>query len=618
MGSHIRNISRSISKATLHGSEADLHKIAEDSDSQVDLHEHLNPLKLPDALATQRCTCRLGIVVVSVLLSAINFGYNTSVLNTPEDVIRRALGGEEGYVDDFSWAIIVSIFAIGGLMGSALAPPILDTVGRKRFMLYNGVFLMGALLFQSASVSVLMMVIARLLVGVSCGGTTVAVPLYLGEIAPLNLRGSLGTLNQFACVVGILLAQVLGQPLGGPGEWRLLLGIGAIFATAQIALSAWVVESPRWLVMHEKFQDAERILMSLRGNDSVFVHLELDSMHCATMTEQRSLSAGQLFRSEKLRFPFLIGIALQIFQQWSGINAVFYYSTGFFENANFANPYLGTVLCGAVNVVATGVAVDLMDRAGRRPLLILSAVGMTVSSLLLTGALLRSQVAPEQAALMGYIQVAGVLAYVAFFEFGLGPIPWAITAELFGGAERATAMGACSAVNWVGNFIVGMTFPSLNAALGALTFVPFAVVTAIAAVFSWRYVPETKGRTLVEIQKEMQVLASGYSPQRVMSDDGDVDAKQPMLAAATGYKTIPSYSSFGSRAQSRRSPSTLAPPLSRAEGARDNMAPYMVSRRGYRESRQAQAGAVPRSISPMMPTEIQEVSASSINGGTGF
>eukprot|EP00467_Chlorarachnion_reptans_P018782 CAMPEP_0114510380 /NCGR_PEP_ID=MMETSP0109-20121206/13753_1 /TAXON_ID=29199 /ORGANISM="Chlorarachnion reptans, Strain CCCM449" /LENGTH=622 /DNA_ID=CAMNT_0001689677 /DNA_START=331 /DNA_END=2199 /DNA_ORIENTATION=+ len=489
MGAHVRAMSRSMSRESFSYTEDE------------------EPL-ITKALEQQACTSRLTIVVFSVLMGAINFGYNTSVLNTPEEVIRESLAGRR--VDDFSWAIIVSIFSIGGLVGSWVAPPLLDTIGRKSFMLFNGIFLTLVLLLEAMASSVAMMAFARLMIGASCGGTTVAVPLYLGEIAPVTLRGALGTLNQFAMVVGILLAQVLGggmfgwKGLGYDPGWRYLLAIGAVFSTLQVLLSCFVVESPRWLVMQNRKVEAKRILKMLRGigpnEDSAIIMIELESMEEVAQEEKREVSVGSLVRNPRNRFPFMIGVMLMIFQQFSGINAVFYYSTSFFKKANFADPYLGTVLCGSVNVLATLVAVDLMDRAGRKALLVLSSVGMTISSIILTVSLVASANFNLE---LGYLEVLGVLTYVTFFEFGLGPIPWAITAELFGAVERATAMGACSCINWIACFVIGLTFPGMSEFLGSYSFVPFALITMFSAFFSYSYVPETKGRSLKEIQDEM-------------------------------------------------------------------------------------------------------------------
>jgi len=508
MSSHVRAISRSVSKDSLVSNDF--------GDGTATEEDAL----IPDVLAHQGCTPRLAVVVLATLMGAINFGYNTSVLNTPEDIIRRTLV-EGSYVDDFSWAIIVSIFCMGGLIGSSLAGPLLDTIGRKSFMLFTGILMTLAIIFQASSVSVMMMVMARLFTGICCGGTTVVVPLYLGEIAPVSLRGSLGTLNQFAMVLGILIANVLGRPLGTDPAWRVLLGVGALFSTLQVLLGVCIVESPRWLVMNGKIDEAEKILRDLRGDDedgADYVGIEMESMKELAEEEKREISVTSLVRNPKLRFPFMVGVTLQLFQQFSGINAVFYYSTGFFEKAQFADPYLGTVLAGAVNVLATGFAVELMDRAGRVPLLILSTFGMTLSSLVLTASLVLSSMYNIE---LGAIEVMGVLSFVAFFEFGLGPIPWAITAELFGSAERATAMGACSAVNWTGNFIVGLTFPAMNSVCGSWTFLPFGAVTLIATLFSYKYVPETKGKSLQEIREAMNELKNdkvGKSPSTNSSE----------------------------------------------------------------------------------------------------
>jgi len=254
--------------------------------------------------------------------------------------------------------------------------------------------------------------------------------------------------------------------------------------------------------MNDEPAKAEKTLRQLRSTDEQegIIQVELESMQALTEQEKKEMTVGTLVRNPRHRLPFAIGVTLMLFQQWSGINAVFYYSTGFFKKAQFEDPYLGTVLTGAVNVLATGMAVELMDRAGRKALLVLSSAGMAISAVLLTAALVASDKLNVD---LGYIEVMGVLAYVAFFEFGLGPIPWAITGELFGAVERATAMGAASTVNWIASFVIGLVFPEMNTALGNYCFLPFAVVTVISVVFSHYVVPETKGKTLEEIRMEM-------------------------------------------------------------------------------------------------------------------
>jgi len=229
-----------------------------------------------------------------------------------------------------------------------------------------------------------------------------------------------------------------------------------------------------------------------------------------------------LLTKKSLRFPLIVGLGLQLAQQLSGINAVFYYSTGFFEKARFKDPWLGSVLAATVNVISTGLAVQMMDRLGRRTLLLISSTAMCLSSIALTVTLYLSADQPENVTL-GYVLVICVLLFVTFFEMGLGPIPWLIVAEIFPSKARATAMTAASALNWTANFIVGITFPHVTNNLGKWSFVPFAAFLVLTTAFTTEFVFETKGKSLQEIQQEIQdrtqSKTSGDSDQ--YSDDYD-------------------------------------------------------------------------------------------------
>jgi len=207
--------------------------------------------------------------------------------------------------------------------------------------------------------------------------------------------------------------------------------------------------------------------------------------------------------SPSLRKPLIIGLVLQFAQQLSGINAVFYYSTSFFERAHFQDPWLGSVLAAFVNVVATGVAVRLMDQAGRRLLLLVSSLGMCVSAIMLTWALQLTSAHPTSVVL-GYGSVVSVLLYVTLFELGLGPIPWLITAEIFPSSAASTCMTITCSANWIFNFCVGLLFPTMQAHLGSYVFVPFGVVCLLCFFFTAVYVPETRGKTLEKIQSDLK------------------------------------------------------------------------------------------------------------------
>ena len=420
---------------------------------------------IPDHQLNPPLTSPLLLAVTCAVLSSFQVGLNSALLNVPEAVIRRALS-----LSDFDWSLVISVFCIGGLVGCSLGGFASDRLGRKNFLVTNNVlFIVGALL-QALASNVTEMVGGRFLVGVACGGCTVVVPLYLGEIAPANLRGSLGTMNQFATVIGILVAVVVGRPMGTAEEWRYLVGLVLLPSMLQIVMSASLLESPLWLVLTggtKGMSQAEEILCSLRGLDNVDLDLDAMVYHRDVVQQQakQGSSLGSTVRSltrPSYRRPLLTGMALQVSQQLSGINAVFYYSTAFFVRAHVEDPWLGSVLCCAVNVLATWWALSIMDRVGRKTLLLVSATGMAASAIALTffltapapteptslstlSPLVASATAPLHSsgeswllspAVSSYLSILFVLLYVTFFELGLGPIPWTIGVEIYPAAIR--------------------------------------------------------------------------------------------------------------------------------------------------------------------------------------
>lgn len=402
---------------------------------------------------------------------------------------------------EFEWAVCVSIFAIGGPIGSLTAGKMSNAIGRKKSLLISSLMFIVAGALMVFAANIYMLITGRFIVGYASGTVSVVVPLYLGELAPPNLRGALGTGYQFGVVSGILIAQLLAFAFSGPSDgiahpgWRFLFGCTIIPAILQIALSSLLTESPRWLLTKNRPKEAADILRRLRGTTDVYE--EIDSICSASDNESGDMGFWAVLSDRNIRFPLIVGIVLQLAQQFSGINAVMFYANSFFKNVGLQDPLVGTCLVGTINVISTGVALMLMDTAGRRPLLIYSAVGMIVALFVMTLGLLK------YLPFANMVSVGGMMCFVWFFEIGLGPIPWLIVAEMFPAKPRATAMSIATMVNWMCSFIVGLVFPTLQSELNEFSFMPFATSLVFALVFIIKYVPETKGKTTVEIQYEM-------------------------------------------------------------------------------------------------------------------
>jgi len=441
-------------------------------------------------------TVPLGMAVLVAVLAQFLVGYNTSVMNAPESVV---FPGHSLLL----WSVVVASFAIGGPFGAIFGGVMANRKGRRGAMLINcWIFLIGGILMSLAP-NIYWLIPARLICGFSSGLASVVVPVYLGEIAPPTLRGALGTLTQFAMVLGILASTLTAFLFSNDDQWRFLFAVTPVLAAIQLIISPFLLESPRWLLgLNSDSQQARNVLRKLRAlrtNDEV----ESEAQNFIFAHEQQKMSSNvrsahgisaywELLQNADIQLLLQSAIILQIAQQLCGINAVFYYSTSFFEGT-IDNPKVGSALVAFVNVLATYLALKLMDRTPRRMLLIWSCGGMLISTIFII------------LAALGYVHkftsVIAVMGFVSFFEIGLGPIPWLIVAEMFDAKYVATAMSVSCIVNWACNFLVGVSFPTLHATYGAYCFVPYGIVLFGTLIYVCVRLPETHGRSLEDIQR---------------------------------------------------------------------------------------------------------------------
>ncbi|XP_063546473.1 glucose transporter type 1 isoform X2 [Cydia strobilella] len=454
----------------------------------------------------------LSYAILAAVLGMLQFGYNTGVINAPGRNIENFM--KDVYKDRYGrditeetvkrlYSIAVSIFAIGGMLGGFSGGMIANRFGRKGGLLLNNILgISGASLmgFTKISHCYEMLFFGRFIIGVNCGLNTSLVPMYISEIAPLNLRGGLGTVNQLAVTVGLLLSQVLGieQILGTDDGWPILLGLAICPAILQLLLLPACPESPRYLLITRQWEEeARRALRRLRASNQVEEDIEEMRAEERAQQAEASISMRELLCSPTLRAPLLIGVVMQLSQQLSGINAVFYYSTSLFTSSGLTEEAakFATMGIGAIMVGMTLVSLPLMDRTGRRTLHLYGLGGMFIFSIFITISFLIK----EMIDWMSYLSVVSTLSFVVFFAVGPGSIPWLITAELFSQGPRPSAMAIAVLVNWMANFVVGIGFPSMKALLENYTFLPFSVFLAIFWIFTYKKVPETKNKTFEEI-----------------------------------------------------------------------------------------------------------------------
>ncbi|GJQ85128.1 Glut1 [Trypoxylus dichotomus] len=417
----------------------------------------------------------LSYAILAAVLGMLQFGYNTGVINAPKvnienfmkDVYKWRYGKDmSAETVEVLFSLAVSIFAIGGMLGGFSGGMVANRFGRKGGLLLNNILgVCGACLmwFAKMSNAYEMIIVGRFIIGINCGLNTSLVPMYVSEIAPLNLRGGLGTVNQLAVTVGLLLSQVLGieQILGTNDGWPLLLGLAVCPALLQLILLPICPESPRYLLITKQWEEeARKALRRLRASNQVEEDIEEMRAEQRAQTAEASISMMELICSPTLRMPLVIGIVMQLSQQLSGVNAVFYYSTSLFtssglseESAKFATIGIGAIMTGM-----TLVSIPLMDRTGRRTLHLYGLGGMFIFSIFITISFLIK----EMIDWMSYLSVVSTLSFVMFFAVGPGSIPWMITAELFSQGPRPAAMSIAVLVNWLANFLVGIAFPSMR------------------------------------------------------------------------------------------------------------------------------------------------------------
>ncbi|KAB1220636.1 Sugar transporter ERD6-like 6 [Morella rubra] len=350
----------------------------------------------------------------------------------------------------------------------------------------------------------------RLLEGFGVGIISYTVPVYIAEIAPQNLRGALGSVNQLSVTIGILLAYLLGLFV----EWRILAVLGILPCTILIPGLFFVPESPRWLAKMGMTEEFEASLQVLRGFDAdISIEVNEIKRSVASTSRRTTIRFAQL-KQRRYWLPLMIGIGLLALQQLSGINGVLFYSSTIFEAAGVTSSNLATVGVGAVQVIATGVSTWLVDRAGRRLLLIvslstsqISSAGMTLSLLLVAGSFfLRGFLSDESTfySVMSIIAVVGVVAMVISFSLGMGGIPWLIMSEILPINIKGLAGSVATLANWFVAWVVTMTANLLLDWSSAGTFSIYMLLCAFTVAFVVIWVPETKGRTLEEIQSSFR------------------------------------------------------------------------------------------------------------------
>jgi len=466
-------------------------------------------------------------IAAGAIGSSFQHGYNTGVLNAPQGVMTEWLKlqicddtselDEEAAASSAAtchrdatliWSWIVAIFCIGGMMGGSLVGVVSSRLGRKGGLLLNNVLVVVATLLMGLAKtanSFQMLIAGRLVIGINSGLNAGLAPMYLAEISPVALRGALGTVYQLIITLSILISQVLGMNnvLGTEEGWPWLLALTAVPAILQLATLPFCPESPKYLLLDKDDEMAANSALSwLRG--TIEVHDEMDEMK----QEQESMklvpkvTLKEMLTNGSLRQPLIIAMMMMLAQQLSGINCAIFYSTEIFKNAGLdaQDSQSATLGMGSMNVLMTFVSLVLIEKAGRKTLMVIGLSVMFLMTTLLLSALLTFTSVPA----MSYVAIVSVILFVVGFATGPGSIPWFFVTELFAQSGRPTATSIAVTVNWSANFLVGLGFAPLQEVMGAYVFVIFMVIQLFFIVYVAFVVPETKNRTTEEITAQFR------------------------------------------------------------------------------------------------------------------
>jgi len=424
------------------------------------------------------------------LIAAIGgllFGYNASVISGALLFLAN-----DFHLTTLQQELVVSTLLIGALLGALLGGFIADHLGRKKTLFLTVILFLTGILVLAGAKGLEALLYGRLISGLAIGIVSMAVPLYIAEMSPPENRGALVSLNQLAITIGIFSAFVITYVYSDSGAWQDMFLFGLIPLCLQFFGLFFIPETPSWLMNHGQLNAAEKILHKIR-----VASLNEDLVPTEKKEDVPTSKNWRELFSPHIRKAFLIGIGLSVFQQITGINTVMYYAPRIFQLAGFQTAetaIFATMLVGAVNMGMTFIALWLIDLIGRRRLLIAGLIGMFVSLIALGFSFLSTQGE-------GLAAVAALMFYVAFFAISLGPVAWLIISEIYPLGIRGRAMGIATFANWVCNYFISLTFLTLIDVLGtSSTFWLYGLISLLGLWFVYRHVPETKGKTLEQIQ----------------------------------------------------------------------------------------------------------------------
>jgi SP family arabinose:H+ symporter-like MFS transporter len=445
---------------------------------------------------TRRPSFYVYRICVAATLGGLLFGYDTAVISGANDALKIHF-----HLSDLALGWVVASALVGCVIGVLIAGKLTDRIGRRAVLALSAVLFLVSALVCTVTQTSSELVTARIAGGIGVGMASLLSPLYIAELSPTRIRGALVSLNQIAILVGMVLSYFANAWIAREGDaawltvtgWRIMLGAMAVPALIFLALTCTIPESPRWLLKRGRTDEARRVLVRINGDKAV-VDREMGEISAAIAHEQGRLA--ELFRPGT-RGTVFMAMVLALFQAITGINIVMYYAPTIFTSAGIGTgtALSNSVIIGLVMMGFTVISTLLVDRAGRKPLMLFASAGMGISL-----ALLGLNFAHNGA---GWGLLVWILTYVASFSIGMGGIYWVVVSEIFPTRVRGAAASLSVVFLWGGNFLVSQFFPAMLAAMKGDAFFVFAAMCALCFVFIALCVPETKGKSLEQIEREL-------------------------------------------------------------------------------------------------------------------
>ena len=440
----------------------------------------------------------LRLICVAAAVDSSIYGYDTAVISGTADALRSHFR-----LDPLALGWVVGSALLGCVAGVLVVGRLTDWFGRRRMFVASALIFLLSALWCYVAPSVSQLVMARIMGGIGVGFASLLVPVYIAEISPAKIRGALVSLHQFGIVTGMTLAYVVNAWIGRGGDaqwladrgWRLMLVATAVPAIVFLLLTFAMPESPRWLMKRGRLSDSLAVLRRLHGDAAA----EAETQEIRTTIDEERGGIRALFK-RGVRGVMFMAMALALFQAITGINVIMYYAPSIYTSVGVgaANALAYQVINGLALIVGTVSSMFVVDRLGRRPIMLMAIAAMGLS-IGLMGAFFGRAAGGG----LGWGMVACTLLYIFAFNFGMGGIYWVMVSEIFPTRIRGAASSLSVMFLWGGNWVVLLLFPTMLQVFGGSVFYLFAGICAVCLVFMWRFVPETKGKTLEHIEREL-------------------------------------------------------------------------------------------------------------------